>query len=188
MLATCSRVSEISRARWEHVDFDAGTWRIPAENAKNGKEHVVFLSEFARTYFEALRDLAAGSPWVLPASRKDGHVCPKALAKQVADRQRGSKNPIKKRSKETNTLALPRGKWTPHDLRRSGATIMGMLGVRPDVIERSLNHAEANPMKRVYQHQKLEAEQREAWRLLGERLELLTGKQTNVVLLPARAG
>jgi hypothetical protein len=43
-------------------------------------------------------------------------------------------------------------------------------------------------MKRTYQLQRLEAEQREAWRLLGERLELLTGKRTNVVVMPVKAG
>lgn len=191
MLSTCCRVGEISRARWSDVDLDAGTWRIPPDNSKNGKEHTVFLSEFAEAHFRTLRKLATEengnvSAWVMPASHKDGHVCLKSLAKQIGDRQRGEGAPMKNRSKLTDALILPRGKWTPHDLRRTGATLMGGLGVRPDVIEKCLNHVEQNALVRIYQRQSLEAEQREAWRLLGERLALLLEKPDNVVTMKGK--
>lgn len=65
------------------------------------------------------------------------------------------------------------GGWTPHDLRRTGATMMGELGIMGEVIERCLNHVEGNKLKRIYQRHELKAEQREAWRLLGDRLALL---------------
>ena len=93
---------------------------------------------------------------------------------------------MKNRSKLTDALILPRGKWTPHDLRRTGATLMGGLGVRPDVIEKCLNHVEQNALVRIYQRQSLEAEQREAWRLLGERLALLLEKPDNVVTMKGK--
>ena len=51
--------------------------------------------------------------------------------------------------------------------------MMGNLGVRPDVIEKCLNHVEQNKLIRIYQRQKLEAEQRAAWQLLGEHLGAL---------------
>lgn len=76
---------------------------------------------------------------------------------------------------------MPGGKWTPHDLRRTGATMMGNLGVQGDVIEKCLNHTQENTLKRIYQHQELKAEQAEAWRVLGERLELLTSGNPNVI-------
>jgi predicted nucleotide-binding protein (sugar kinase/HSP70/actin superfamily) len=60
---------------------------------------------------------------------------------------------------------------------------MGMLGVRPDVIEKCLNHTEQNKIQRIYQRAELRPEMAEAWRLLGERLELLTGGADNVVIL-----
>lgn len=178
MLSTCCRVGEISRARWVDVDLDTGTWRIPPDNSKNGKEHVVFLSDFSKRYFEKLKALATNEekelkPWALPATRREGHVCLKSLTKQVGDRQRTGKVPMKNRTQLTTALILPRGKWTPHDLRRSGATIMGRLGIRPDVIEKCLNHIEQNTLVRIYQRQLLEAEQADAWRLLGERLQTL---------------
>jgi len=194
MLSTCCRVGEISQARWEHIDLNAGTWWLPPANTKNAKEHTVVMSDFAKVHFQELRRLVEEaatregvkpSPWVLPASRQGaGHVCLKSLAKQIGDRQRGDKLPMMNRTKLTHALELPKGKWTPHDLRRTGATIMGKLGVRPDVIEKCLNHVEQNRLIRIYQRQTLEAEQTEAWRLLGERLELLTlTNAVNVVVL-----
>ncbi len=190
MLSTCCRVGEISRARWEH--FDAGTWRIPADNAKNAKEHHIYLTPFAIQHFQTLKELAGESHWVLPARWESksnvGHVSLKNLAKQIGDRQRGDKMPMAGRSLHTNALTLPGGKWTPHDLRRTGATMMGALGVRPDVIEKCLNHVEQNKLIRIYQRQELKAEQAEAWRLLGERLELLLRDDAdNVITLNTKA-
>jgi integrase len=180
--STACRIGELSHARWEHIDLSAGMWRIPSSNAKNGREHLIFLSEFAAQHFQVLRELSANSEWVLPSARSDGHIDAKTITKQIADRQREpNKGPLTGRTKAAQALVLPGGQWRPHDLRRTGATLMGQLGVRPDVIEKCLNHTEENAMVRVYQRQELVAEQREAWRLLGERLELLTGEQTNVI-------
>jgi len=49
---------------------------------------------------------------------------------------------------------------------------------------RCLNHVEQNKLKRIYQRHELKAEQRGAWRLLGERLSLLLDpeQQGNVVI------
>jgi len=186
MLATGCRVGEITGARWEHVNLEAGTWLLP--ETKNGKAHTVSLSRFALDQFEALHVRTSdGSVWVLPARHHSGHVCPKSLAKQVADRQRGNNAPMARRSPQINALALPGGKWTPHDLRRTAATVMASLGVRPDVIEKCLNHADDNRVRRIYNRHAYEAETAEAWRLLGERLELLTSAAENVVPLRGRA-
>ena len=87
------------------------------------------------------------------------------------------------RSKQTNSLALAGGKWTPHDLRRTGATLMAELGVLPDVVERCLNHTEQTKMKRIYQRSQYEAAMREAWQKLGTRLSMLNNKSDNVVTL-----
>lgn len=186
MLSTCCRVGEISRAEWKDIDLENGmTWYIPADNSKNAKAHTVHLSPFAVEQFKELKNLATDedgkqNKWVLPARCADQHVCMKSLAKQIGDRQRGDKPPMKCRSLHINVLALPGGRWTPHDLRRTGATMMGVLGVRPDVIEKCLNHVEQNKLVRIYQRQKLEAEQQAAWRLLGNCLQqIITSPSTN---------
>lgn len=194
MLATCCRVGELSRARWADVDLDAGVWRIPSENAKNAKEHIVNLSDFAVRHFEIIKAITGHQinergeivpgEWVLPAKHNDGAVCVKSLAKQIGDRQRDGQ-PMKNRSPMVNSLKFPGGKWTPHDLRRTGATLMVALGVLPDVVERCLNHIEQNKVKRTYQRHEFRQEMRAAWLLLGDRLDLLTRQETdNVVTLP----
>lgn len=58
--------------------------------------------------------------------------------------------------------------------------------VLPEVAERCLNHKEENKVKRIYQRHNYREEMREAWRLLGERLELLTRPDDNVILLQQR--
>ncbi|MDR3371206.1 tyrosine-type recombinase/integrase [Rhodoferax sp.] len=186
MLSTCCRVGEISRARWEDVAIDAGTWRIPPDNAKNGKAHTVLLSDFSIQQFKKLHAISGKTAWCYPAENKDDqHVCLKSISKQIHDRQRTV--PMKNRSKATGALLLAGGEWTPHDLRRTGATIMGGLGVRPDVVEKVLNHVEQNKLIRIYQRQELKAEQQEAWRLLGERLDLLTSGAVNVITMQRSA-
>ncbi len=63
--------------------------------------------------------------------------------------------------------------------------MMVQLGVLPDVVEKCLNHAEPNKLKRIYQRASYEAPMRDAWLLLGDRLDLLclraSGEATNVV-------
>lgn len=178
-LATITRIGEVLGARWEHVDFERKLWTLP--ETKNGKRHTVHLNDMALKQFEALRQHTGLTEWVFPASRLDGPICRKTVTKQVADRQRGELQPMSGRTKQTNALALADGKWTPHDLRRTGATIMANLGVLSDVIDRCLNHTEQNKVKRIYQRAQYDAPMREAWRLLGERLELLKNKPDNVV-------
>jgi hypothetical protein len=61
---------------------------------------------------------------------------------------------------------------------------MGDLGIAPDVIEKCSNRADENKVKRIYQRQKLEKEQAHAWKILGERLNLLVNMDTsNIILL-----
>lgn len=175
MLSTCCRVGELSKAHLKDVDLQARTWRIPPENSKNQREHLVFLSDFATEVFKQLksRSEALRSEWLMPAKNKAGPVCEKSLSKQIGDRQRPGKTPMKGRSSFVDALVLTGGKWTAHDLRRTGSTIMGEVGVRPDVIEYCLNHVEQNKMKRIYQRHSYREEMREAWGLLGNRLHSL---------------
>jgi len=178
-LATIARIGEVLGARWEHVDFERRIWTLP--ETKNGKRHTVQLNDMALRQFETLRQHTGLTEWVFPASRLDGPVCPKTVTKQVADRQRGDGEPMSGRSKQTDSLALGGGQWRPHDLRRTGATLMAELGVLPEVIERCLNHTEQTKVKRIYQRAQYEAPMRDAWKKLGDRLALLKQMPVNVV-------
>ncbi|MDO8969094.1 MAG: site-specific integrase, partial [Saprospiraceae bacterium] len=156
MLGTCCRSGEIAKARWVDIDFERKEWVIPASHSKNGRVHRIYLSEFCLDRFKELYEYRI-SDWVLES---DGNCLGKfAIAQQLARRQ----------SERNGKLSLPGGRWTAHDLRRTGATLLCELGVLPGVIEKMLNHTEANQLRRVYQRHEYVAEQRSAWDLLGKR-------------------
>jgi integrase len=185
-LSTLCRIGELSKARLSELDFNLNTWTIPEANSKNGKAHTIYLSDFALKQFKVLSQLAKSDTWIFTNRDGSNHVCEKSITKQVGGRQTAVI--LSNRSKDSQALVLSGGKWTPHDLRRTGATMMGDLGVAPDVIEKCLNHTEENKVKRIYQRQKLEVEQANAWQVLGERLSLLANKDSpNVILLHSRA-
>ena len=188
MLGTGCRVGEISRARWEHVDVPARIWTIPAENAKNAKAHRVFLSAFVVAQFERLQEINGQNAWCYPAENKlDTHVCVKSITKQIYDRQRAVQ--MKNRSTATMALHLSGGEWTPHDLRRTAATLMARLKVPSQIIEKTLNHVENNKLIKIYQQHDWFEEQQNAWGKLGKHLDwLLKGKPSNVIQYPVAAG
>ncbi len=186
MLSCCCRIGEVIKARWEHIDLDAGIWTIPKENAKNKMAHTIYLSAFVLPHFLELKQVANKSAWCFPRDDDETHVCIKSTTKQIRDRQKlsGTK-PMSNRSKKADALILSSGDWVPHDLRRTGATMMQSLGVVPDVIERCLNHVEPNKLRRTYQTYDYATEKREAWQLLGDRLALILSAPDNVIVLRA---
>ncbi len=164
------------------VDIANRTWYLP--DTKNQRDHTIHLSDFALSQLailgglrEALIDSKDGalSPWVFPATENRRPVCVKSFGKQLADRQRQPGTRMKHRSKATEALSLPGGKWTAHDLRRTAATIMARLGFGSDTINECLNHVQADRMAKVYIRDRREADQKRAFDALGNRLdELMT--------------
>jgi integrase len=153
-LSTACRIGELSKAKFSDLDIENKCWQIPKENSKNKKPHKIYLSDFALEQFKNLMSIASNDIWLFPNRDGLSHVSEKSITKQVDGRQ--TKTILSGRSKDNQALVLTGGKWTPHDLRRTGATIMGNLGINSDVIDKCLNHTEENKMKRVYQLQKLD--------------------------------
>lgn len=179
-LATTCRIGELLMAEWQHVDLDAGTWSIPKANTKGtrGKtqDQLVFLSNFARSQFKALYAMTGHTRWCFPSRDGEAHIDVKTVTKQVGDRQHRFKDrKTLKGRRNDNSLVLARGsngEWTPHDLRRTAATMMQALGVSPDVIDRCQNHVLAGSrVRRHYLTHEYNDEKREAWRKLGAEIE-----------------
>ena len=177
-LSTLCRIGELSKAKFTDINLELRTWNIPESNSKNAKAHTIYLSDFSLAQFKILISNARNEIWLFPNRANSNHVSVKSITKQIGSRQ--SINVLNNRSKNNLALVLTGGKWTPHDLRRTGATIMGDLGISPDVIEKCLNHTEENKVKRIYQRQKLEAEQENAWHILGEKIALLKNHRTTL--------
>lgn len=130
------------------------------------------------------------SPWLFPATGNSRPVCVKSFGKQLADRQREPEARLTNRTKATMALALPGGKWTAHDLRRTAATLMARLGFGSDTINEALNHMQADRMAKVYIQDRREADQARAFDALGARLQELIGGQqagSNVIRLETAA-
>lgn len=184
-LATCCRIGELLMTEWRHVNLNAATWFIPKENVKGarGKQHeqLVYLSDFALEKFKALQTLSGDTDWCFPARDAKNHVCLKSVSKQIGDRQLRFKNrrDLNNRCNDDSLVVAggSNGEWTPHDLRRTAATMMQALGLSPEVIDRCQNHVLAGSrVRRHYLKHEYNDEKRAAWQLLGVEIERILGQ------------
>jgi integrase len=142
LMLTLARREEATAMTWGEVAPDLSTWTQPAGRTKNGKAHVVHLSEPARM---VLRDLLAGEDGKpLPARPMAGR-----LVFGLGDRAITTHSWVKRQS--NNALAVERSgtdaaglmpHWTLHDFRRSGVTWLAGAGFPPHVADRLLNHVQ----------------------------------------------
>jgi integrase len=178
-LSTLCRIGELLMAEWQHVNLEKREWFIPAENTKahrgNKQDQIVYLSDFALKQFTALKTTTGHTQWLFPANDTSNHVSVKTVSKQVGDRQIKFKNRKALQNRvNSNALTLDGGAWTPHDLRRTGATMMQSLGVPLEVIDRCQNHIIAGAkVRRHYLHYEYSKEKAEAWAKLGERIDAI---------------
>jgi integrase len=167
ILATGARVGEVIKASWSRIDLNQKTWHIPAAHSKNGREHIIHLSNFAILQIAILAEYRS-SMYLLAGSKPNTPLSEKTISKALRDRIRTE--PLKGRTQRSGSLMLTGGEWSPHDLRRTMASRMGDLGVAPHIIERCLNHVQQGIVA-VYQRQEYLVERRAAFHLWGKRLE-----------------
>ena len=199
LLATGCRLSELLGAGWDQVDLAARTLYLP--ETKNQRDHTVHLSAFAVGHLQALADLrdkatatrrktdpkAAALSWLFPNARGTAAVVAPSLGKQLADRQTTADRKFAGRTVAVDSLVLPNGRWTAHDLRRTLATGMARLGVHGHVIEEALNH-KLQGVAAVYAHDRRRAEQAIAFDAWGAKLaELCGGKKVTSKVVRIRA-
>lgn len=121
LLFTGARRSNVLTMRWEEIDFDAATWRIP--QTKSGRPQFVPLEETEMTILKARRKVAEG-PWVFPgrSDNATGHITrPEHGWERILDRAK------------IDDLRL-------HDLRRSLGSWMVDTGASLPVIGQALHH------------------------------------------------
>jgi integrase len=180
-LSTLCRIGELLSARWEHIDFERREWFLP--DSKNSRSHTIHLSDFSFGYIQQLYQITGYTQWLYPNRTEDGHIDTKSFTKKIRDRQREPGEILKGRSVcNPRSLILESGngqRWTPHDLRRTGETLMLELGVSEVVAHRCSNHVEKDKVKRTYQRYEYRREMVEAWNLLGD---YLAGLEKRAVL------
>ena len=173
LLATCTRIRELTQAEWKHVDFERKEWTIPPEHSKNKKRFVIPLTDQAAGWFMELHGLAFNSRYVLP----------------VRQRHRGREGDGTMEATSLNA-ALDRlhdklgehcRRFTPHDLRSTARSHLGALGVDVLIAERCLNHSLGGLVAVYDQHDYLQ-ERRKALDLWSARVGALErGEAVNVL-------
>lgn len=86
LILTATRSGEVRSAAWSELDFDAGTWTIPAERMKANRTHVVALSTEAVDVFRRTAKLRiAQEPLVFPGARFGKPLSDMTLVKIMRD-------------------------------------------------------------------------------------------------------
>jgi integrase len=166
LLVTGQRRGELARAMWRDVDLDASRWNISAENSKNGRAHEVPLSKLAVDLFKQLQALTGSQDWVLPSPTKQ--------SESIIDRSIS-------RAVRNNEKHFGIAHFTPHDLRRTAASMMSMLGTPRLHVARVLNHTDDSTTAIYDQHDYLD-EKRAALELWSSHLEaVLKGEYQKVI-------
>lgn len=145
MLLTLARREEVCAARWAEIDLDARIWTIPPERSKNGEPHVIPLSNQALALLTTLKE--AGLPQ-RPKGRQKPNAPPRAALPALQVRagdlifRSDAGTALSNWDRETKALQEASGTsgWHRHDLRRTGATMLGEMGELPDIVEAALNH------------------------------------------------
>jgi integrase len=172
ILLTLCRKSELMLARWEHVHFDTHTWEVPAELSKSGLPHIVYLSPRAEEIFRMLSNAVLAGSGEGSKPQKDWYALPA---------QNSRTQPL---SPSALNLAITRVDWgmphfTPHDLRRTGSTLLNEQGYPADWIEKALNHT-VKGVRGVYNRAQYAEQRRQMLAEWAARLEKLkSGTETN---------
>ena len=90
-------------------------------------------------------ELSGESRWLFPGRYKDKHITPQAVSHALRDAQ--INNP---KQKLIDVFGVPR--FTPHDLRRTGATHATGAGVTRFIIGKVLNHVDQSVTSRYDLH------------------------------------
>jgi integrase len=139
---TGQRREEVAQATWDEFDLKQRLWSIPNRRTKNGKAHIVHLSEEA---LAVLQQMPKSGLFIFYDSGTRPFQA-FSRAKRELDKISGVRN------------------WCLHDLRRTCVSGMARLGVPPHVADKILNHQAGtiSGVAAVYQRHDFMAERRDA--------------------------
>lgn len=193
ILVTAQRPGEV--LGMHRREINGRWWTIPAERAKNGREHLVYLTERAIELignkdgfiFESPRPIVVkGQPSV--PKPMDGNALASAVRSNCPtdccyDRECCKDERCKKDERncdEKNKLGIPF--FRPHDLRRTANTHMARLKVPLEHREAILNHARGT-LDGTYNLHDYQDEKKRGLEKWGRELErIISGKESGKVV------
>ena len=146
LLVTGQRKNEVIGAEWSEFDLKNKWWTIPAEKSKNKLTHRVPLTSTAMEILNALKKSTGQYQFVFASpvghtkrnpERKAG-IFP--ILGSAVDRALRNNQTNNLKTKQKNIFNLDH--FTPHDLRRTTASMMTKSGVDRLVLKKILNHAD----------------------------------------------
>lgn len=119
LLFTGLRRMEAFKLRWEYVDLESKTFKIP--HTKNGLPLELPMSDFLYDLLNTRKKNAGDNPWVFPGNGKSGHLTePKKALVQIKN--------------DTGITFMA------HDLRRTFITIAERLEISSYALKHLVNH------------------------------------------------
>lgn len=167
ILLTAQRPGEVCAMEWAEIDRETGWWSIPAEKAKNGLAHRVFLAALA---LEQLPERGE-SRWVFPSPRGDKAIGVGALSHSIRLKQA--------------QIGVPN--LHPHDLRRTSASRMTSIGIPRETVRRLLNHVETD-VTAVYDRYSYDPEKRAALERWARELGRIIGRPEKAKVVELAGG
>ncbi|MBA2800158.1 tyrosine-type recombinase/integrase [Aeromonas veronii] len=149
------RPYELAASRWASIDWEAKTLTITAELSKNGRPHLIPLTDSALRVLREQQAATGDSPFIFAHATKPSEPMPMASLSQAIDRYR-------KRAEMAHFI--------PRDFRRTCKTLMGELGIAKDLRDRLQNHALNDVSSKHYDRYEYLPEKRRALELWERRL------------------
>ncbi|HLO76023.1 MAG TPA: tyrosine-type recombinase/integrase [Magnetospirillum sp.] len=179
LILTAQRRAEVTGARWSEFDLNANIWTIPAGRTKNRKEHIVHLSEQARSVLDAMP--RQDSEYLFTTTMKtpvSGFSRAKAL---LDDEILKARRKVAERAGEAVSSVVSIDEWDFHDFRRTFATGAARLKIDHMIADRVLNHVPKalSGVARIYNKFEYLDERKAAMDTWGAHVEALINSHAN---------
>lgn len=175
-LWTCTRGAEIMAMEAEEIteESDGWWWTVPKAKTKNARHanamdlRVPLIGRAETVVRRRLEESPKG--YLFPSPGRYGYVEQKTIGVAVHYRM-----PYCKTDPEGQRARLPVTKWAPHDLRRTGRTMLASLGCPTEVAESIIGHLQPG-IEGIYNLYAYDKERRVWLKKLSDRLEALARK------------
>ncbi|HBQ2540144.1 TPA: site-specific integrase [Klebsiella pneumoniae] len=159
-----ARTMEVRLSRWSEWDFTSWIWTVPKEHSKTREKIVRSIPEAIRPWLEELKRETGKTGLLLGEERTRQAVSLKGrrLFKDFHHNE----------------------PWTLHDLRRTFSTGLNNMGIAPHIVELLLGHALPGVMA-IYNRSLYLPEKLDALNKWYDRLDILAGNHSNIVILKA---
>jgi len=127
------RPKEIRFLKWSYVDFEDGLIRIPAEDMKRGREHLVPIATQVLNQLQEIQKVTGYSQYVFPSERDSS----KPMSKNVM-------------TNRLRILGYPADVMSAHGFRSTASTLLHEKDWGHDVIEVQLAHLTGTATSRAY--------------------------------------